>query len=493
MYSGDFMKQRTKRQKAIIRRRIFLAGTAVAVALCTVALCLIIRTVVKNVKPGNGLSSGNSDIISQANETDSETSSENIVNSSDKSQPDTSPSNPQSTSPSANGSNRKRGKGTGKVTASATVVNTGDIILHSTVLDGAKTADGGYDFSAFFIEAKKYFTAANLATANLEVTLGGSESGAYSGYPAFNSPDSLLDTIKASGLKFLTTTNNHCYDTGLHGLKRTVSQLKASGIDFIGTKESASDPTYTVKNVNGVKIGITAYTYENSSAAGQKSINGNVVSAEAKNLINSFNYDRINEFYSEAQSVITKMEQDGADAIVFYMHWGEEYQLKANTWQKSIAQKLCNMGVDVIVGGHPHVVQPVELLHSEDSQNITVCIYSMGNAISNQRQELMNPECTTGHTEDGVLFYYTFKKYEDGYTAISSVDVIPTWVNKYRGGSGYQYTMYPLENESMADSYNLDAAAVVKAKASYQRTKSTVSAGLSECQDALGCTKRFAN
>ena len=451
------MKEKTKRQKAIIRRRIFISSIAIALTVCVAALCLLVSVIVKSVKSDdNSLGSTSS------------TKSEQTENSSGEN----------------NDPNR--------VVASATVVNTGDIILHSTVLDGAKTADGGYNFSAFFTETESYFKAADLATANLEVTLGGSESGAYSGYPAFNSPDSLLDTIKSSGIGFLTTANNHCYDTGIYGLKRTVGQLKTKGIEFSGTKEADSDSKYTVKNVNGIKIGMVAYTYENSSPAGQKSINGNMIVSEANSLINSFNYDRIDEFYNEAKSVVDNMKNDGADAVVFYMHWGEEYQLSANTWQKSISQKLCNMGVNVIVGSHPHVVQPIELLHSEDSQNTTVCIYSMGNAISNQRQEIMNPECTTGHTEDGVLFYYTFQKYGDGTTALVGVDIIPTWVNKYKGGSGYQYTMYPLETANMAENYGFDATALSKAKASYERTKQTVSAGLTECQTALGCDIRFA-
>ena len=376
------------------------------------------------------------------------------------------------------------------VIAEATVVNTGDIILHSTVLDGAKLSSGEYDFSAFFTEAKKYFKAADLVTANLEVTLGGTESGAFSGYPAFNAPDSLLDVINKSGLNLLTTANNHCYDTGLFGLKRTVQQLKLNSIDFIGTKETAADPTYLIKDVNGIKIGITTFTYENDAPEGRKSMNGNVVKVEANELINSFNYSRINDFYSQAQSIVNDMEQNGAEAVVFYMHWGEEYQLSPNTWQKSIAQKLSNMGVDVIVGGHPHVVQPVELIHSEDSENITVCIYSMGNAISNQRQELMD-SCPSGHTEDGMLFYYSFAKYGDGSVKLSGVDIIPTWVNKYRGRSGYQYTMYPLENADMAASYSFDQTALAKAKKSFERTKAVVGAGLSECQQFLGCDVRF--
>ena len=447
------MKQKTKRQKAIIRRRIFIAILAALLAIVIALLSLVIGAIAKISSPkedGNDsqiLSNISSDIIS------SEPTPKEIT---------------------------------------ATVINTGDIILHSTVLDGAKTGDGNYDFSAFFTQATNYFKAADLATANLEVTLGGTESGAFSGYPAFNAPDSVLNAIKNSGLNFLTTANNHCYDTGLFGLKRTVQQLRAKNIDFIGTKESDADPTYMIKDVNGVKIGMVAYTYENSSGAGQKSINGNIVKAEANSLINSFSYDRINAFYTEAQSVVKDMNQQGADAVVFYMHWGEEYQLNANTWQKTIAQKLCNIGVDVIVGGHPHVVQPIELIHSEDSQNTTVCLYSMGNAISNQRKELMNPECTTGHTEDGVLFEFTFTKYGDGETALTAVDVIPTWVNKYRGGSGYQYTMYPLESAAMAESYGFDAQTLAKAKASFERTKKQIASGLTQCQQHLGCEIRFA-
>ena len=381
-----------------------------------------------------------------------------------------------------------------KVTAQATVVNTGDIILHSTVLDGAKLSDDEYDFSAFFLEVDDYFKAANLATANLEVTLGGKESGAFSGYPAFNAPDSLLDVIKNSGLNLLTTANNHCYDTGLFGLKRTVQQLKLKGIDFIGTKETTADPTYLIKDVNGIKLGITTFTYENTSSGGNKSINGNVVKPEANDLINSFSYERINEFYAQAQAVVADMENEGADAVVFYMHWGEEYQLSANTWQKSIAQKLSNMGVDVIVGGHPHVIQPIELIYSEDSENTTVCIYSMGNAISNQRQELMD-SCPSGHTEDGMLFYYTFSKYGDGTTKLTGVDIIPTWVNKYRGDTmgGWQYTMYPLENAEMANNYGFDSTVLAKAKKSFERTKAIVSEGLTECQKYLGCDVRFEN
>lgn len=445
------MKKRTKRQRAIIRRRIFIAVLTILLALIIALLSLIIAAI--NKTANNSDYDNKYDTLSQE-EIEPQIDFDTVI-------------------------------------AQATVVNTGDIIIHSPVLDGAKLTDGNYDFSALFCEVENYFKEADFATANLEITLGGTESGVYTGYPAFNTPDSLLDAVKSSGINFLTTANNHCYDTGFFGLKRTAQQLKLNEIEFTGTKELETDPTYIVKDINGIKIGMVSYTYENTCQEGQKSINGNIIKSEANAFINSFNYERIDSFYAEAQEVIGSMKQLGAEAIVFYMHWGEEYQLSPNVWQKSIAQKLCNFGVDVIVGGHPHVVQPVELIYSEDSQNTTVCIYSMGNAISNQRQELMD-SCPTGHTEDGVLFYYTFQKYGDGTVALCSVDIIPTWVNKYQVDvtRGYQYTMYPLETPEMANDY-FDAAVASKAQKSFERTKSIIAEGLYECQQYLGCEVRF--
>ncbi len=445
-------KKLSKRQQAIRRRRIFLSLCAVVLAVSIAVIVLLVNVISRSLKADKPSEDKASSITSSQQEDN-----------------------------------------TPRVVSSATVVNTGDILVHSTVLDGAKSGDGSYDFSAFFKNAQKYFKGADLAVANLEVTLGGSEAGAYSGYPAFNTPDSIIDTLKNSGISMLLTANNHCYDTGLNGLKRTVNRLKEENLLVLGTRASESESRYLVQNVNGVKIGMVCYTYENTTDnPSRKSINGNLVASEANGLINSFSYERIDNFYSEAQSIIESMRQDGADAIVFYMHWGQEYQLTENTWQRAIAQKLCNFGVDVIVGGHPHVLQPVSLLHSEDSQNTTVCVYSMGNSISNQRQEIMNPECVTGHTEDGMLFYYTFDKYSDGTTVLSSVDIIPTWVDKYRGGSGYLYTMYPLENATDgATVFGLSGTAAEKSQKSYARTKEIVGAGLTECQTALGCDIRF--
>lgn len=441
-------KKRTKRQKAIIKRRIFLTCSAAVLIAVIALIAFSVNALLK-------ISKKDRDKPSDNKESSSAVSSEEIKET------------------------------------YATVISTGDIMVHSTQLDGAKTQSGEYDFSAFFKEAEPYFKAADLAVANLEVTFGGTESGQYSGYPVFNTPDSLADTIKASGLNFLITANNHAYDTGLCGLKHTAQVLKQRGIEFIGTRETADDPSFAVKEINGIKIGIANFTYETSGkTAGRKYLNGAIIAEEANDLINSFSYDRIDEFYTTSANMISEMKQSGADYIVFYMHWGNEYKLSPDTWQKTVAQKLSNLGVNMIIGSHPHVIEPVELIRSEDGESTTVCIYSMGNCISNQRQELMD-SCPTGHTEDGVLFSFTLKKDKDG-VSLNGLDLIPTWVNKYKGGSGYQYTVYPLESaEDGSQKYSLDSAAASKAAKSYERTKAIVAAGLTECQQAIGCDITF--
>ena len=446
------MKRRTKRQKAIIRRRIFVCSV---LAVIVAVGALFYNACGKPEKKAAAKENAAGNV--------SETETTKTV---------------------------KNGK-----TVTATVINTGDIILHDRIFKDAPENNGVYDFSDFFKVANAKFKAADYAVANLEVTLAGPNENkqyhGYSGYPAFNSPDCLLDYIKDAGIDLLLTANNHSYDTGLAGLKRTVQKVKEYGFEFIGTKEAESDHTYVVKDINGIKIGMVCYTYETKSAAdGRKTLNGNVLSSEAQNLVNSFDYNEIDSFYADAQSVISGMKNDGADAVVFYIHWGEEYQRSPNTWQKAIAQKLCNMGVDVIVGGHPHVLQPVEILHAEGSDKTTVCAYSLGNAISNQRRDLIKSS-PNGHTEDGALFSYTFTKTPDGVTTLTAVDFIPTWLDKYSVNGKYRYTMYPIDNADTVNSYGLGAATVAKLKESYERSKAVVAKGLTECQQELGCEVRF--
>ena len=436
------MKKRTRRQKAIIRRNIFLSVCAIILVASITLVSFIISSVIKsNTEKPN--SSDNQSV-------QSETKPEPIPDS------------------------------------FATVLSIGDIMVHKPQLEGAKTTDG-YDFSAFFKEVSPYFQKADLCVGNLELTFGGTQSGNYRGYPTFNTPDQLADVIKSSGINMLMTANNHSYDTSFYGLKRTAQILREKGIEYTGTKQSPDESEYTVKTVNNIKIGIANFTYETQGDdADRKYLNGGAIAQEANDYINTFSYQRLDKFYTQAEEIIQNMKQDGAEFITFYMHWGEEYQLTANTWQKSIAQKLCDMGVGMIIGGHPHVVQPMELIHSEDSENTAICIYSLGNAVSNQRRELIS-RSQNGHTEDGVMFSYTLKK-SNNEVSLESIDLIPTWVHKYQD-NGYKYTIYPIEDITDASSRYPSISS--KLNESYERTKATVQKGLTECQQYLGCELTF--
>ncbi len=377
--------------------------------------------------------------------------------------------------------------------SSATILSTGDIMVHEPQLTGAKVpGKDEWDFSAFFKEAASYFKAADFAVANLETTFAGNEKRAYSGYPIFNTPDSLIDTIKTSGLSMVLTSNNHCYDTGSAGFARTQQVLKEKGVPYIGTRQTEEDTAYAVQDINGIRVGMAAFTYETSRNNGVKAINGLPVKTADFNLLHSFSYDYLDDFYAQVDDVIVGMKQAGAEVIIFYMHWGDEYKTTQNSWQEKIAQQLCEKGIDIIVGGHPHVIQPITMLTSADGGHQTVCLYSAGNAVSNQRQERM-VSCPSGHTEDGLLFYCTFDKYSDGKIVLSAVDIIPTWVDRYSGGSGYQYTIYPLENSNDGtEKYGLTGTAAQKAQKSYERTKAIVAQGLTACQKAIGCDITFS-
>ena len=376
--------------------------------------------------------------------------------------------------------------------STATVAVTGDLLMHSPIITGSYDSSlNEYDFNDIFTYFSKYVSKADYAIANLETTLRGTEGGAsYSGYPTFNCPDTIADAVKNAGFDMLLTANNHSYDTALKGFKRTVSVLDEKGIEHIGTYSSETDKKYVVKNINGINIGMICYTYQTGDGSdGRVYLNGIRLAEEATNLVNAFSYSKLDEFYAEMNGHIQSMKADGAEAVVLYIHWGDEYKLKANTNQEEIAQQMCNLGVDVIVGGHPHVVEPIDLLTSEtDPGHKTVCLYSMGNAVSNQRSERMNLK--TGHTEDGVLFSYTFSKYSDGTVMLKDVNVLPTWVNMFTSKKTGRrvYQIIPLDytiSDRWKTEFDLSDASAAAAEKSYERTVAIVGEGLSIAKEFL--------
>lgn len=371
---------------------------------------------------------------------------------------------------------------------SVTISSVGDFLMHKPVINSADVVDGNYDFASVFTYFRDYVGAADYAVGNLETTLGGTAY-PYQGYPQFNCPDGIASSIQAAGFDMLLTANNHSYDTRATGFYRTQQILKSLELDYLGTVDSAEIPLWQVKDIGGIRIGMVCYTYETNDDPEKKGLNDIPMSSETAPLISTFSYGQLETFYAEMEQYIAAMEEAGAEMIMLYIHWGNEYQLKQNKTQSAMAQKLCDLGVDVIVGCHPHVVQPIELLTSTtDETHKTVCIYSTGNILSNQRISEMT-SCPTGHTEDGVMFHVTFAKYSDGTVILEWVDVLPTWVDLYYNAETGKnvYTILPLDTdiEDWQAAFGLSDKRLANAQASFDRTMAILGKGLETVQSYL--------
>jgi poly-gamma-glutamate synthesis protein (capsule biosynthesis protein) len=374
------------------------------------------------------------------------------------------------------------------VTGTATIGATGDMLMHMPCVNPALQSDGTYDFGAYFTNFAGYVQAVDYAVANLETTLAGT-SYKYSGYPQFNCPDGIVPSLKSAGFDMLLTANNHTYDTLSTGFFRTQEVIVQYGLDHIGTKPDAETDSYLIKNINGIRVGMINYTYETNADPEKIDLNGGTDLKENEEpLINVFMKDDVAGFSASLSENIAAMKADGAEAIVLYIHWGEEYQTTQNSQQKAMAQAACDLGVDVIVGGHPHVIQPLDLLTSTtDDSHKTVCLYSTGNALSNQRIEHMNLK--TGHTEDGIFFSFTFVKYSDGTVRVEDVEVLPLWINLYTSTATGKnvYDILPLDKalEDWKTEFKLTDSTMTQAEKSYDRTMKIVGKGLEKIQEHL--------
>lgn len=333
----------------------------------------------------------------------------------------------------------------------------GDVMAHSTNIKAALNAAGGsgYDFTGDYEYVKPYISQADLALCNVETTFSG---GTPSGYPLFCAPDELAYALMDAGFDVGITSNNHMMDTGFDGMQRTLEVLRNQGLATVGSRYDGEE-SWTMVEKEGVNIGIVAYTYETTGAgADSVSINGNYVSKEAEELINSFNYNELDQDIERIASDMEAAEEAGADLIICYMHWGNEYQREPDDNQAYMAQALADRGADIIFASHPHVLQRVDLLESADERTVPV-FYSMGNFISNQRYETLNQN---RYTEQGMMAQVEVSIFPStGEIVSQKVTVIPTWVDRY--GSPQRYAIVPLDgnlasNPALGASGHLDRA-----------------------------------
>ena len=363
-----------------------------------------------------------------------------------------------------------------------TIGSTGCMLLHSPFIDSYPDAEGNYDFSTIYKYITPYYSAPDFMTCEFEGSLAGPDAG-YSGYPLFLSPDVIIENIKDSGVDLQFLATNHVYDGGSDGFHRTMQVYDEKNIAFSGIRENSTAKQYVVEEINGIKVGFIDYVYETDGEG--TNLNGIPLMQEDWDLVNSFDYNDLDSFYKEMQSNIASMKSEGAQFIIAQMHWGIEYQLEEADYQDEMAQKLCDLGVNAIIGGHPHCEQPIDVLDTSDGSGHMFCIYSEGNALSNQRTYLMD-EMPTGHTEDGVMVTLTLHQNNDGSVEINAVDLLPTWVYRYQDNDGSKYYILPLDDVANIEKTTGISDIQQEAQDSYDRTMEELGPGLEKAKQIFG-------
>jgi poly-gamma-glutamate capsule biosynthesis protein CapA/YwtB (metallophosphatase superfamily) len=307
-----------------------------------------------------------------------------------------------------------------------TISIVGDVMAHHTQLIYANN-NNDYDFNPVFREIKKYISESDFAIANFETACAG-DSLEYKGYPVFNTPDTLIGSLKDAGFDLLTTANNHLLDMGVKGAKRTMREIKKRGLFYNGSnltqEESDSIKTYSVK---GIKFAFLAYTY----------------------FSNFNNYKNQSYILNKIDSVrikadIQKAKLTNPDLVIVYFHFGTEETREPDEIQKKIVKQTIDAGADIILGGHPHRLQPIELFKTnEASVDTGFVVYSMGNCVSNQRWR---------YNDAGAILNFNIQKNAlTGKTTLKAITYIPTWVFKGTTERGREFIILPSEM-ALADS-----------------------------------------
>jgi|GEM_PF-247632 len=346
-----------------------------------------------------------------------------------------------------------------------TITAIGDEMVHSNQLAAQYDASTNtYDFNNNYAYIQPYISAASLGITNLETTFTGEDSG-FESYPTFNSPPALATALKNAGFDLICNVNNHAFDSGAAGVDSTLDVLHANGLATTGIRANASDPDYTIVDEDGVKIGVTAWSYGSFDESGNAYLNG-IPADGVSDRANVFDPDDLQGSYDRIIAAVNEIA--GADIQVVVIHWGTEYELAPNEFQTALAQMLCDAGVDIIIGSHPHVVQPVEELTSADGSSTCYVAYSLGNAIADQGREY---ECNCAYSEDGLMVTYSIVKENSKTPAkVTGVKCIPTWVSRHAADGSWRFTIVPLDDASTFDYGALSGDYT----ASYERTVSRI-------------------
>ena len=293
----------------------------------------------------------------------------------------------------------------------------GDAMQHLPQVRAAQTKTG-YNYDSCFYLLKDKISSADIACVNFETTLGGKP---YSGYPMFSSPDEFAFGLKDAGFDIFFLANNHVVDKGRRGFERTLSVLDSIGIKYTGAFKSKNTrglnyPLMIIKN--GIRIAFLNYTYDT-----------NGLPVTAPNIVNV-----IDTLQMKSDLRLTQLYNP--DIVIANMHWGDEYRTFPNAEQKKLADFLFRNGVRIIIGNHPHVVQPLAK-NKTNNEIETVVYYSLGNFVSNQQKI---------NTDGGAMAEIVIHMADDNSPVkIISCSYSLIWVRKHTENGKLKYTVIPVE------------------------------------------------
>ncbi len=305
-----------------------------------------------------------------------------------------------------------------------TMTAIGDTLCHNTQYwDAYNSSTKQYDFSYVYDDIKDYTSSADITIGSLETTFAGEDRG-YSNYPVFNSPDSLATALKDIGVDVISLAGNHALDYGYSGICRTIDVLDNVGISHLGTYKSAEDQDkILIKDVKGVKIAFINYTY---------GTNGIPVPSDKPYCLNLIDKDLISKQIKQAK-------EQNVDMIVACMHWGTEYKTSANDEQKELADFLFKSGVDIILGNHPHVLEPMEkktITLDDGSTKDVFVVYALGNFTADQRADI---------TRDSAILNLDITKDSDGKILINKVSYVPIYMYKNSATKVHKFKILDIE------------------------------------------------
>lgn len=313
--------------------------------------------------------------------------------------------------------------------STVTLVAVGDNLIHNTLISAGEQEDGTLDYSSFYANIKSDISAADIAVINQETILGGSEF-EYTGYPTFNSPWEIGIAAIEAGFDIFTCATNHSLDKGYAGIEQECLFFdEHPEVVHVGTNDSEEDYNSIVYyEKNGIRFAILNYTY---------GTNGISIPESTPWCVNMMDEDKITSDVTTAR--------ENADVVIVFPHWGTEYSTTVSEYQLEYVQLFSDLGVDIVIGTHPHVLQPVEWVENETTGKKMLVYYSLGNFISHQ----------TGLSQlCGGMAKITIEK-EDGEITITSASLVPVVSWYTNTGSGYEFSVYKLSDytEALGESH----------------------------------------